>query len=284
MQTGKGEAETAREAAGVRLAEVGEARNRLRAQDAALHEGPEVRDARELERAAQDADGTREAQQRAEADRSRAEQVRARAEGRLATDENRLATASATLVATRAQGSRSAQAAHLEAPYLDEARQESPKPEMRRAAEESLARGQRALAHMTELAEAVGHAEAEYRGTARRGDEADSDLARATEWQEKASEAVTHVVAKLLSDVREHLTACTELAVPDLIGLLDRLQVWTDQLDGPYPAEAEAVHRELAAELADENAALIAAVSAGGDPGRVRAGTGGAGGGGPAWP
>ncbi|GAA2591479.1 TIGR02680 family protein [Streptomyces axinellae] len=257
-QDEKRTAEAAHAEAAVRLAAAEEAGTRLRAQDAALREGPEMRDARELERAAQQEERTRETCHRAEADRAHAEQLRTRADGRLGTAENRLAAAENSLAAARSRAGDSARAARLEAPYVHESRQESPEPGLRRAAEESLERGRRAVAHVSELAEAAGRADAERREAARRADEAESDLSHTVQRQEDAHTAVTAAGSTLVTEVRNHLAGCAELAVPDVVGLLDRLQEWTDRLDGPYPAQAEAaaVHRVRAGELADAAAAL----------------------------
>ncbi|MEU3189059.1 TIGR02680 family protein [Streptomyces sp. NPDC006992] len=251
-------AEAEREDAAERLAEAEEAGTRLRAQDAALREGPEMRDARELVRAAEEEDRTREVRGRAEADRARAEQLRTRADGRLGAAENRLVAADEGLAAARSRAGASAQAARLEAPYVDESRQESPEPGLRRAAEESLERGRRAVAHVSALAEAAGHADTERRAAARRADEAASELSHTVQRQEDARTAVTEAGRALVTEVRDHLAGCVELPVPDVVGLLDRLQDWTDRLDGPYPAQTgtAAAHRTRAGELADEAAAL----------------------------
>ncbi|MGS2587954.1 TIGR02680 family protein [Streptomyces hebeiensis] len=102
-----------REAAERRITELDERATRLAAQEAALRAGPEMRDARELDRAATDAGRTARELSRVEDDRRRAVEDHTRATGRLGTAENRLAAAERALAELRDALREAAAAARL---------------------------------------------------------------------------------------------------------------------------------------------------------------------------
>ncbi|MFE3642976.1 TIGR02680 family protein [Streptomyces sp. NPDC059169] len=249
------QAETDREAAAGRIAELEETATRLKAQQAALREGPEMRSARELEQAATEARRTAEELERAEADRQDAVQVHNRALGRLASSERRLAAAEGRARDTATRAGDTAAAARLDGGPRTEG---APEAELRSAAAESVARRRRTIEHVEELADRADRAAAERRAAARRLDEAEAEAGHTAQRQAEAEEAAEETGTDLVARVRAHLDACEELAVPDPTGLLDALQDWATHCQGPYPAREEAgrAHRARAAQLADRAAAF----------------------------
>ncbi|MGW2643506.1 TIGR02680 family protein [Streptomyces sp. NPDC001393] len=254
-RTEREQAEADREAAAGRIAELEETATRLKAQQAALREGPEMRSARELEQAAAEARRSAEDLKRAEADRQDAAQAHTRALGRLGTAERRLAAAEDRIRDLAARARDTAAAARIdEAPRTDGA----PEAELRRAAEEAVARRRRTIEHVEELADRTDRAAAERRSAARRLDEAETEAGHTARRQAEAEEAAEAAGTDLVARVRAHLDACEELAVPDAAGLLDATQDWVTHCQGPYPAREAAgqAHRARAAHLADQAAVL----------------------------
>ncbi|MFE5301789.1 TIGR02680 family protein [Streptomyces sp. NPDC056632] len=241
-----------RAAAEERISVLEEAEARLRAQDAALREGPEMRSARELEQAAKTVERTEQALGRARDDRDQAAALHTRALGRLGAAGNRLQAAGRLAESTLAQAREAAAAARIDLPG-DDGPAES---ELRRMTEEATDRAKRALTHAEDLAERAELAAEGRRRASIRLDEANADLDHTTAAHGLAEETAVRAGQALLNDVREHARACTELAYPDLTGLLDELQEWTGHLDGPYPARTRAVqaHGETSALLADQAA------------------------------
>ncbi|MEV6670628.1 TIGR02680 family protein [Streptomyces sp. NPDC051162] len=244
----KAGAEQDRAVAEERIAALEETGTRLRAQDAALREGPEMRSARELEQAASEAARTARARERAEADRDQTLGLHKRALERLGAAENRLASAERRAEASLLRAREAAGEAGVALP-------EELSPAL---AEEATERRRRGLALVERLADEAGRATSESRAASRRLDEAESDLALAAEAQHRAEEAAATAGRELLDAVREHAGACEELAYPDAVGLLDELQEWTRHLDGPCPARTHAsrAHGQASAEFADRAAGL----------------------------
>ncbi|MEU2758970.1 TIGR02680 family protein [Streptomyces sp. NPDC007094] len=231
------------------LAETGE---RLRAQETALREAPEMRDARDLEHAAEAVTRTRQAADRAREDRERADALHTKALGRLGAADNRLRTARALAEDAIAHTREQAAAGHVALPaagLLSE-------PASRRVVEEATDRARRALDHVEGRLEASEQAAAAHRRAAGRLDEADTDLTLAAETHGEAEENAARVGRALLDDVRERARAWKELAYSDETGLLDELQEWTRRLDGPYPARlwATRAHTARSADLAGQAA------------------------------
>lgn len=254
-RTEREQAEAEREAAAGRLAELEETATRLKAQQAALREGPEMRSARELEQVAAEARRSAEELKRAEADRQDAAQVHTRALGRLGTAERRLAAAEERVADLAERARQTAAAARLDdVPRTDGALEA----DLRRAAEESVARRRRTIDHVEELAGRADRAAAERRAAARRLDDAETEAGHTAQRQAEAEQDAEAAGADLVTRVRAYLDACEELAVADSAGLLDALQDWVAHCQGPYPAREEAghAHRARAAELADRAALL----------------------------
>ncbi|MEW2060290.1 TIGR02680 family protein [Streptomyces sp. NPDC007002] len=231
------------------LAETGE---RLRAQETALREAPEMRDARDLEHAAEAVTRTRQAADRAREDRERADALHTKALGRLGAADNRLRTARALAEDAIAHTREQAAAGHVALPAAGL----QSEPASRRAVEEATDRARRALDHVEGRLEASEQAAAAHRRAAGRLDEADTDLTLAAETHGEAEENAARVGRALLDDVRERARAWKELAYSDETGLLDELQEWTRRLDGPYPARlwATRAHTARSADLAGQAA------------------------------
>ncbi|MBZ3917876.1 TIGR02680 family protein [Streptomyces acidiscabies] len=254
-QTDRAAAEEERELIAGRIADLEESATRLKAQDAALREGPEMRSARELEQAAAGARRTAGELRRAEADREQAAQVHTRALGRSETAGRRLTAAEQQVADTLGRAREAASAARLDGEVRTEG---APEPELRRAAEESVARRRRTLDHVEELAARAEEAAAERRAAARRLDEAQSEAGHTARRQAEAESAAAEAGRELVASVREHLDVCEELKPADPAGLLDSLQDWVTHLRGPSPARVHTAdaHRTRAAHLADAAASL----------------------------
>ncbi|WP_225860418.1 TIGR02680 family protein [Streptomyces triticiradicis] len=248
------EAVTDRAEAQDRSAALAERAARLGAQDAALRSGPEMRDARALDRAAADASRTAGDAVRSEADRQKAAEAHTRALGRLATATNRLTAAEEALDDIAGRLADSAAAARIDVPRTSGA----PVPALRRAAEEAAASRRRAVDHVETLVTAAGRAEEDRKAARLRADEADEEAGHGAALLAGAEEAVTEAGHALVAAVREKLSGFVELRVDGLPGVLDAVQGWTGGLDGPHPARlaATAAHRVLGAGLADRAAAL----------------------------
>ncbi|MBT2493008.1 TIGR02680 family protein [Streptomyces sp. ISL-96] len=252
-------AEKERAAAAEQLAVLEETGARLTAQDAALRTGPEMRSARELEHAAADAARTGQEHARAEADREQAALLHTRALGRLGAAENRLGAGQSRVIAALTEADEAAGTACLDDALLRPADTHAvPEAELRRTAEEAVARRRRTLDHVEELVGEEENAVAQRQAAARRVDEAQTEVGHTGLRQSRAEESAEAAGRELVGLVREHLVGCAELTLPDPEGLLDRLQDWTAHLNGPYPARLDAAeaHRSLAGSLADRAAAL----------------------------
>lgn len=247
-QAQKTRADEERAAAEEHLGALEETRARLEAQDAALREGPEMRSARELEEAAHAVERTAGARDRARDDQAQAAAHHTRVRDRLGAARNRSHTAGKLADDGRRAVREAADAARIGLPD-DTA---LPETDLRRAADDAMDRGRRALAHTEELAAGAEHAAGQQRQAAVRLDEADTDLDRAGEAHDQAEEAAAAAGRALLDDVREHARARTELPCPDPAGLLDELQEWTRHCHGPYPARFQATrsHAGASARLA----------------------------------
>ncbi|WP_327373791.1 TIGR02680 family protein [Streptomyces sp. NBC_01216] len=251
-QERRSRAEEKRAAAEEEISSLAETGGRLRAQEKALREAPEMRDARELEHAAQAVTRTAQAVDRAREDREQADALHTKALGRLGTADDRLRAARGRVEETHAHAREQAAAAHVALPPNTLV----PEPGSRRAVEEATDRAQRALDHIEGRLEASERAADAHRRASGRLDEAETDLALAAETHAEAEENAARAGRALLDDVRERARAWKELAFADETGLLDELQEWTRHLDGPYPARVHATraHTARSADLADQAA------------------------------
>ncbi|MFF2810693.1 TIGR02680 family protein [Streptomyces sp. NPDC058000] len=251
-QTEKTEAEGERDAVDERSTELTETQARLAAAEAALREGPEMRDARELERAAQTLERSAHAHGQAREDQKEADALHTRALGRLGTAEGRLRAAHEQAGDTFRSAREAAAAAQLELPGDEELTTA----ELRAAVADATDRRHRTLAHLEGLVDRADEAAAAHRNAVLRLDEAETDRSQADEAQNAADEAVTAEGRALVDAVREHAGRCEALAYTDLTGLLDELQEWTRHQDGPNPARRHAAqaHSVTATVLAERTA------------------------------
>ncbi|QHC24689.1 TIGR02680 family protein [Streptomyces sp. GS7] len=251
-QAQQAKAEEEREAAAESTRTLEEQQSRLRAQDAALREGPEMRSAKDLDQAHRETDRTAHAAERARSDRDQALRLHTRSLDRLGAAENRLRVAEQHVKDTYRQAGEAAAAARVALPGEDGLTGG----ELRGSVEQSVERGRRALTHVESLAQAAARAAEERRKRAFRLDEADADRGAAAAELSLAEEEVAHAGRALLDEVRTRARGWTELAYPDETGLLDELQEWVGRLDGSYPARTEAAraHSAASARLAEQAA------------------------------
>ncbi|MGW1995029.1 TIGR02680 family protein [Embleya sp. NPDC001921] len=234
---------------------------RLQAQDEALRAGPEMRSARELDRAAETARSARADAARAEADARRADEDERRAGDRAAGAAARSAAAVDDVATVRGMAAAAAGQAILTAAHAEHvAGALVDEPRVRRAADDLVDRRRRTVELLAEL-----HREADrlagVRAAARqRLTDIEGELAAQAEEHEHSAEAVRVQTRALVAAVREYLAACTELRPADPVGLLDELTVWADTLAGPDPVHAAtaAAVRERHAVLAAQAAGLAA--------------------------
>uniref|UniRef100_A0AAU2VKG4 TIGR02680 family protein n=1 Tax=Streptomyces sp. NBC_00008 TaxID=2903610 RepID=A0AAU2VKG4_9ACTN len=250
-------AEEDRRAAAELIATLEEQHGRLRAQDAALRESPEMRSARSLEQAHHEVERTARAQERARSDRDQAVRLHHKGLERLGAAENRRRAADRHAQDTYQRAAGAAAAARVVLPEDDLPDDGLAPGELRRLVEESVERGRRALTHVTGLARAAARALEERRTRAVRLDEADADRSAAAAGLGLAEDEAAHAGRVLLDEVRTRARGWTELAYADEPGLLDELQEWVGRLHGPYPARAEAAraHSAASARLAEQAAA-----------------------------
>ncbi|MFI5664078.1 TIGR02680 family protein [Streptomyces sp. NPDC051684] len=239
-----------RDAAAERLGALAETSTRLTAQDTALREGPEMRDARALDQAADDAVRTAADSGQAADDRAEAAAFHERAldrQGRAASQLRAVEDRVSDLLSRAEDTSR---AARLPAGVRTDG---APVAELRRSAEGEVERRRRTIAHVDELATRAQAAAAERLAAARRAQDVEEEVTDTAERRVEADATAETAGRELVDAVREHLASCAELTVGDQAGVLDRMQDWTGHLDGPSPARAAAgtAHRERAAGLAD---------------------------------
>ncbi|MDT0304850.1 TIGR02680 family protein [Streptomonospora wellingtoniae] len=246
---------------------------RLGAEEQALREGPEMRDAQALDRAAEDARGADETlrSRRGDAERSAREHTRARTRLQAAEDRRRDAagrvegalrrahesasaagigdahdTGVAALVARAAAGAGGGDGtgAGTEEPGttggMDTAGAVAAAVGAAHDAAAGLAgRRERGLDHVERLAEAATKAETARTAAETRLADADEELAAREAYSRTAEGDAASAAAGLVDGVRAHLAGCTELRPAHPEGLLDRLQVWAADPQGPNPARTE---------------------------------------------
>lgn len=256
-QTDRGGGEAERTGAAELIAELEDTAVRLRAQETALRATPEMRGAVELERAADEVARTAGELRRAEADRAEAAVQHTGTLRRMSAAEGRLTAAADDVRRRLAEGAVAAEAARM-GPHGELAVDDASEAELRRRAEEAMARRRRTVEVVEALVDSAEEASREHREATRRLDDADTEAVRAAERQAEAEEAVAAEGRALLAHVYEHLGVCAELKVEDSVGLLDRLQDWVGHLNGPYPVRAEATraHGTLSRELVRHAAVL----------------------------
>jgi uncharacterized protein (TIGR02680 family) len=244
-------ADLAAAAAQERLGELTLEAERLRARERALRASPEMRSAQELERTAVDAGRRRSEAERAAAALQRATEAARRRREQRDDALQRADAAAEALAEARAAALAEAGRARVEAGHrrevdavLDPDAAESTAAEAmaarvsgaRRGATEVVARQERAITHIEALlaaADAAAAALTAARATVDRLSRAADDLA---ERRTAAQVVVAQRGRELVEDVRAHLDAAVELAVPEPDAVLAALELWVETLDGPDPA------------------------------------------------
>jgi uncharacterized protein (TIGR02680 family) len=268
------EAQAAYETARVELAQAQEAlvalrteQERLRARERALHESPEARSARELQRAAEDA---RRATELAAGAKSAHEQALARVQQqqqRLADADTRAAQAGEELARARAAAAEQALAAGI-ATAFDEAvdsalgvpERATDVTELRRRAEQLLERQQRAIDHLAALLAASAERRRELLAARERQEERASEATALAERREQAGKLVAEAGRELARAARLYTDTTTAFVAPDAPESLAALELWGETLSGAKPlTEVVGVAgRHASAALAREQAKLEA--------------------------
>jgi uncharacterized protein (TIGR02680 family) len=233
---------------------------RLRARERTLHESPEARSARELQRAAEDA---RRAAEHAAGAKSAHEQALARVhqqQQRLADADTRAAQAGEELDRARAAAAEQALAAGIATAFAEAVDSTTDVPELRRRAEQLFERQQRAIDHLTTLFEAAVDRRRELLAARERQEERASEATALAERREQAGKLVAEAGRELARAARLYIDTATAFAVEDAPEPLAALELWVETLSGPNPlAEVVGVAgRQASATLAREQAELEA--------------------------
>ncbi|TDO30624.1 uncharacterized protein (TIGR02680 family) [Kribbella sp. VKM Ac-2527] len=237
---------------------------RLQARDATLRESPEMRDARELERAAEDARRSRGDAERLAEERGAAEAKVEAQQERHSAAEGRRTAASDALTVIRRQAEEVASAARIASDHaerVDRALDAGSDPaQLRVEAERITSRQQRALDHVTRLLRLADEAAHEVTVVRRALGDLETETADLAERRQVAAVTVAQAGSDLLSDVRGHLDRAAELRVADIAAVLAELELWVETLQGPNPAAVAVTtaSQTLAAGLATESADLDA--------------------------
>jgi hypothetical protein len=233
---------------------------RLRARERALRESPEARSARDLEGAAEDA---RRAAERA----AEAKSAHERALGRVEHNKQRQAEADSgarqaeqELTGVRAIATERAHAAGIAAVYADSVNGAIEQPpvtevsELRRRAEQLVARQQRAVDHLGTLLAAAVDRRRELLAARERQQERAGEAAALAERREQADKLVAEAGRDLVGAARAYVEAATAFVVADPPELLAALELWVETLSGlnPLAGGVGAAGRHASAALARE--------------------------------
>lgn len=258
-----GDAERSLTAARDRLTDLTSEHERLQAREAALRASPEMRSARELDLAAEEA-------RRLTAEAARLEGELARAGRQLRTQQDRHAEAQARVRdvtarlgsarrsatdAAAAAGIGSGHARRVDGP-LDA---EPDLAALRRDAGHLADTQQRAVRLVSEHIDAAEEAERQVTAGRRRITELDAEVDDLARRRSDADDTLEARAEELVADWRRHLAEATELHVADEAATLAELRPWSETLHGPNPATAAASAAAQAAadELAVTDAALL---------------------------
>ncbi|MFE3197686.1 TIGR02680 family protein [Embleya sp. NPDC059237] len=248
---------------------------RLQAKDEALRAGPEMRSARELDRAAEAARAARADATQAEEDARRASEDERRASERADGAGARLTVAVREVAAVRREAADAAAQAILTAAHAEHvAAAPADEPRVRRAADDLVDRRRRTVELLAGL-----HRDAErlagVRTVARqRLADIEAELAAQAEEHERCADVTRAAKRSFVAAVQAYLAECAELRPADPLGLLDELTVWADTLAGPDPVRVatDAAARERHAVLAAQAAAVAGELrDVDGQAGRLRA-------------
>jgi uncharacterized protein (TIGR02680 family) len=251
-------------AARSRLSVLDADRQRLQARDGALRASPEMRSARELDRAAEDARRLRSELHQLTSDRDAAARRVVTHRDRQERAASRLTEAHARVTSAREAAADAAHQAGIGAEHADRLdrilgeRPDSDLAALRREAAQLADRQRRAIAHVRGLIEAVDDATRRLAAARQRVAELDTEAAGLAQRRTDAERAVHERGAELTAAVRDHLAGATELRLPDPAAVLAELELWVDTVDGANPAAAAvtAAGQAIAGELARADAEL----------------------------
>jgi len=251
-------------AARSRLSELNTDRRRLQAREEALRTSPEMRDAGELNRAAEDVRRLRVELERITSDRDAATRRVATHRDRQEQAAARSAGASARAGAAREATTQVAGTARIGAEHAErvdrvmDERQDPDLAGLRRDAAQIADRQGTAIAHVRRLVEVVEEA-ARRLATARgRVAELDAEAVGLAGRSADADRVARERGGELVAGVRDHLVGAVELWLPDPAAVLAELELWVDTVDGANPAVAAvtAAGQRAAGELARTDAEL----------------------------
>jgi uncharacterized protein (TIGR02680 family) len=246
------------------LDELGKTRKLLQERDKALREGPEMRKAEALERAAQDARHLTEHAKRLadERDRYTAKLTIRRERNTSATA--RLTSARAGLESARRSATEAAVSARIAGSHAERINAAlDDRPDLlglRREAEQLAERQKSAVKQLTAMITAVEEAGRKLGEARRKVSELDEEADDLADRRATADFVVTQSGAELVSAVRAHLEAATELRLPDPAVTLAELELWVETLNGANPATAavSVAGQAAASDLARADAAFEA--------------------------
>lgn len=260
-------AEQALAAAKERQLELSAEQRRLRSRDEALRASPDMRSARELERAADDARRLDEEAGRAGGERDLAARTVAVQQERQVAAVARLDDAEQALLAARRATAEAAAGALIGSEHdirVDRPLDAAPAaagPDLaavRRDAEQVRERQRRATGHVTGLIDTAEAASARLSAARQKVADLDAEADELAGRRADAGQVVAGQGAALVASVRDHLAATAELQLADPATTISGLELWVETLDGPNPAAAAvsaAAHASSAA-LATADAGL----------------------------
>lgn len=218
------------------LAALRSERTRLEARRQALQDDPAARSARELRRAAEEAEQA--VLRHAEAHRAvqRLQQRIAELGNRLTDAECEVTDAASVLAASRSEAADHADHARIAAP-LAEALAEADPAQLRRRAEKLTGRQQTAIDRVRTLLQRWERARASLAEARASTEQLVSEYARVTMRRDDVLTRLRGLSAEYVRAVRAHLTAASELALPDPAAAFAALEAWLQTLGGANPLE-----------------------------------------------
>ncbi|MPY98981.1 MAG: TIGR02680 family protein [Actinophytocola sp.] len=249
-----------------RIGELETERERLLARQQALRDSPEMRSARELERAETDARNAESAVTRAANERDTATTRVADLTERHTHATARLASARDALTAARQSAREGATAARVDGEHTERIDavldgtldNDTDLAHARGVAEDLADRQQRAVDHVKALIARAHDAERALADARAKADELAAEADELAERRANAERTVAERGAELVRDVRAHVEQARELRLADTATTLAELEMWVETLDGANPATtavSDAAHRATS-ELATADAAL----------------------------
>ena len=251
------------------LAELRAEQTRLDARQQALQDGPAARSARELRRAAEEAEQAGRRRADAHDAVQRLERRATALRDRFIEAESDEADAVSELTAARAQAAEHADRAHIGAQFTQTLAEADPAA-LRRRTETLTARQQTAIDRVRALGQSWEQARDALAEARTHTEKLVSEHAEATARRDDARTYVGTMAAGYVRAVRAHLAAASELALPDAAAALAAVEAWLETVNGANPVElaVSAAGREaarrieraqaLAGQQADEVRAAIA--------------------------